>query len=135
MMAGMTQLERGVEVYAIVNLLVIGVSHVVRPRVWVELFVALRERGEAGVFGVALLNLIFGSIIAGFHNVWSGLPAVLTVVGWANVIKALVYFVFPGVGLRRLKALSLERGWMIRVAGVGFLIIAALLGYHVCRAP
>ena len=61
-------MERAVQIYAIINLTVIGISHVVRPRVWVDFFVFLRERGEAGVFAVALLNLIFGSIIVAFHN-------------------------------------------------------------------
>ena len=56
-------MERAVQIYAIINLSVIGISHVVRPQVWVDFFVFLRERGEAGVFAVAVLNLIFGSII------------------------------------------------------------------------
>jgi hypothetical protein len=64
-------MERAFQIYAIVNLTVIGISHVARPRVWVDLSVFLRERREAGVFAVAILNLIFGWIIVTFHNVWS----------------------------------------------------------------
>ncbi len=62
-------MERAVQIYAIINLTVIGMSHVVRPRVWVDFFVFFRERGEAGVFAIAILNLIFGSIIVAFHSV------------------------------------------------------------------
>src|SRR5215213_11691199 len=113
-------MEHAVQIYAIVNLTVIGISHVVRPRVWVDFFVVLRERGEAGVFAVAILNLVFGSIIVAFHNVWSGIPVVLTLLGWANVVKALMYFVFPAVGLRRFKFLSHERGNLIVVGGILF---------------
>jgi len=102
-------MERAVQIYAIINLMVIGISHVVRPRVWVDFFVFLRERGEAGVFAVAVLNLIFGSIIVAFHNVWSGIPLMLTVLGWANVVKSLLYFTFPAFGLRKLQLLSHER--------------------------
>src|SRR2546421_258749 len=83
----------------------IGLSHVLRPRVWVEFFIVLRERGEAGVFAVGTLNLIFGSIIVAFHNRWTGIPLVLTVVGWANVVKAVIYFTLPAFGLRKLRAL------------------------------
>lgn len=68
-----------------------------------------RERGDPGVFAVAVLNLIFGSIVVAFHNVWTGIPLVLTALGWANVVKALVYFVFPAVGLRSVLFLSHER--------------------------
>ena len=94
-------MEHALQIYAIINLTLIGMSHVVRPRAWVDFFVFLRERGEAGVFAVAILNLIFGSIIVAFHNVWSGIPLVLTVVGWTSVIKALLYFTFPAVVLRQ----------------------------------
>ena len=74
-------MEQAVQIFAIVNFVVIGLSHIVQPRVWVEFFVFLRERGEAGAFATALLSLIFGSIIVAFHNVWTRIPAVLTVVG------------------------------------------------------
>ena len=124
-------MERAVQIYAIVNLTVIGLSHVARPRVWVDFFIFLRERGEAGVFAVALLNLIFGSIIVAFHNVWSGIPLALTVLGWANVAKALIYFVFPAVGLRRFQFLSHERAGLVAVGGIVFLLLAGALGYHV----
>jgi hypothetical protein len=124
-------MEHAVQIYAIINLTVIGMSHVVRPRVWIDFFAFLRERGEAGVFAVALLNLIFGSIIVAFHNVWSGIPLLLTVLGWANVLKALLYFMFPALVLRRLHSLSHERANLVVGGGILFLLLAGLLGYHV----
>src|SRR6187200_793049 len=127
-------MERAVQIYAIINFIVIGTSHVVRPRVWIDFFVFLRERGEAGVFAVALLNLVFGSIIVAFHNVWSGIPLVLTVLGWANVSKALIYFVFPAFGLRKLQYLSHERAKPVVGGGILFLLLAGVLGYHVWSA-
>jgi len=33
-------LERAAEIFAVVNFVVIGLSHLVQPRVWVEYFVA-----------------------------------------------------------------------------------------------
>ena len=127
-------MEHAVEIYAIINLTVIGISHVVRPRVWIDFFIFLRERGEAGVFAVALLNLIFGSIIVAFHNVWSGIPLVLTVLGWANVVKALLYFTVPAFGLRKLQSLSHQRANPVVGGGILFLLLAGVLGYHVWSA-
>ena len=123
-------MERAVEIYAIINLTVIGISHVVRPRVWIDFFIVLRERGEAGVFAVAFLNLIFGSIIVAFHNVWLGIPMALTVLGWANVVKALLYFAFPAFGLRKLQFLSHDRANLVVVGGILFLVLAGCLGCH-----
>lgn len=123
-------MERAIQIYAIVNLTIIGISHVSRPRVWVDFFIVLRNRGAVGVFAIGLLNLIFGSIIVAFHNVWSGLPLALTVLGWANVFKALLYLTFPEFGLRRFQDLSHERAHLVTIGGVFFLLMAGVLGFH-----
>jgi hypothetical protein len=124
-------MERAVQVYAIVNFVVIGLSHVLQPRAWVAFFVLLRERGTAGVFATAFMSLAFGSIVVAFHNVWTGVPLVLTLIGWAQVIKALIYFAFPAFGLRKLQIPSEERAHLFVVPGVVFLLLATLLGYHI----
>jgi hypothetical protein len=121
---------RAVEIYAVLNFVVIGLSHVVRPRAWVELFTFLRERGETGVFANAFLSLIFGSIVVAFHNVWTGIPLILTLLGWAQVLKAFVYFVFPAYGLRKMQIPSPERSHLFIAPGVLFLVLAGLLGFH-----
>ncbi|MGQ0704476.1 MAG: hypothetical protein ACT4PM_15280 [Gemmatimonadales bacterium] len=123
-------MERAIEIYAMVQFTVIGLSHILRPRTWVAFFVFLRERGEAGVFAMAFLSLTFGAIVVAFHNVWTGMPLVLTLVGWAQVLKALIYFTFPAFGLRRLRFPTQERAQVFVVPGVLFLLLAGLLGYH-----
>ena len=124
-------MERAIQVYAIINFVIIGLSHALRPRAWVDFFIILRERGEAGVFATAFLSLIFGSIIVAFHNVWSGIPILLTIIGWAQVLKALIYFAFPAFGLRKLQTPSHERAHLFVYAGILCLVFAVLLGYHV----
>lgn len=124
-------MERAIQIYAIINFVVIGISHIVRPRVWVDFFVILREKGEAGVFVVAFLSLMFGSLIVAFHNVWSGLPIVLTLIGWSQVLKGLIYFAFPAFGLRKLQTPTYERANIFIPPGIAFLVLAALLGYHI----
>jgi hypothetical protein len=114
-----------------VSFLVIGLSHAVQPRAWVEFFIWLRSRGRAGVLVNGFLSLGFGSIIVAFHNVWTGLPVVLTVLGWAQVAKALLSFVAPQVGLRSLERVSPERAREFVVTGVVFLAISALLWFLV----
>lgn len=122
-------MEEAIQLLALINFAVIGLSHVFQPHAWVQFFAVLRDRGEAGVFAVASLSLIFGSIVVAFHNVWSGIPLLLTVVGWAQVLKALVYFLFPSYGLRKLHIPSHDRPQLFLVPGIGFLLLAVLLGY------
>jgi hypothetical protein len=123
-------LERAVELFAIVQLLVVGLSHVAQPRPWAEFFIGLRARGEAGVFVAGFLSLIFGSVVVALHPVYRGLPLILTLFGWAQVAKGALYFVAPAVGLRALGSVSLERAGRFRAAGWALLALAAILGWH-----
>ena len=102
-------METAVERLCAVHFLVIGLSHVARPREWAELFILLRAKGTVGSFANASLPLVLGSLIVSFHNVWTGLPLVLTLVGWMYVLKGLLYFLFPGLGLRTLDRVTLDR--------------------------
>lgn len=56
-------IERAAEVFAVVNLAVIGLSHIAQPKGWVEFFIFLRQRGHAGVFFNGMLSLTFGTIL------------------------------------------------------------------------
>ena len=127
-------MDRAIEIYAGIQFLVIGLSHLLQPRAWVDFFVVLREKGNAGVFANAFLSLVFGSIIVAFHNVWAGLPMVLTIVGWAQVVKSLVAFVLPQVSMRGLQRVSMERAWEFQVGGVVFLALSGLMAYLALRA-
>ena len=42
--------EHAIEIVAVVNFVVVGLSHIAQPKVWVEFFVMLRARGHPGVF-------------------------------------------------------------------------------------
>ena len=124
-------MERSVEVVVVVTSGVIGLSHILQPRAWAEFFILLRGKGEAGAFVDGFLNLPVAGMIIGFHNVWSGIPAVLTVVGWCLLIKSLIRFCAPKLALRMLSRVSVERAWEFQVAGAGLLVFGGLIGYGV----
>jgi hypothetical protein len=123
--------ETATEVFSAVFLAVIGLSHAIQPRAWVEFFIWLRGKGHAGVFVNGFLSLSFGSFIVAFHNVWNGLPVILTVLGWTQVLKGLVNFVAPQVALWGLNRVSYERAWHFIVAGMFALGLSAVLWYSV----
>ena len=126
-------MERAVAIFAIVHLSIIGISHIVAPQVWVDFFVKLREQGPRGVLVVGFMSLGFGSIIVAFHQVWSGWSLVLTLIGWAQVIKAGIYFIWPTYGLKKLQRVSAERPRDFIIAGVGLLVMAALIAVPLVR--
>jgi len=123
--------ETAIEMFAAVNFTVAGLSHLLQRRSWVEFFVWLRSKGHVGVFVNGLLSLGFGSIVVAFHNVWTGLPMVLTIVGWAHVAKALVILAMPELGMRSLARVSPERAHELTAAGVVLLTLGAVMWYLV----
>jgi hypothetical protein len=126
-------MELAVTRLAIICFFVIGVSHIVRSRVWTQFFIDLHGKGEVGSFLNALLHFPLGVLIVSFHNVWQGLPIVLTLIGWGLVLKSFIYFVFPRYGLKMLARISLERSWESVVAGIFSLGISGLLIFSILR--
>lgn len=124
-------MERSVEVFAIILFGVLGLSHILQPRAWAEFFILLRGKGEVGAFVDGFLNLPLAAVIVGFHNTWSGIPVVLTLVGWGLVIKSLIRFCAPKLALRIMARVSVERSWEFQAAGAGLVALAGLLGYGV----
>lgn len=126
-------MERAIEVYAGIQFLIIGLSHLLQPRAWVAFFVLLREKGDVGVFCNGFLSLIFGAVIVTFHNVWTGLPVILTVIGWGQLIKATMSFVMPRIAIRGMQRVALERAWEFQVAGALFIVLSGVMAYVVAR--
>ncbi len=124
-------MERSVEVLAVILFGILGLSHILRPRAWAEFFILIRGKGEAGAFVDGFLNLPLGGIIVGFHHSWSGIPLVLTLVGWGLLIKSLIRFCAPKHALRMMARVSVERSWEFQVAGVGLVTLAGRLGYGI----
>ncbi|MEO6567340.1 MAG: hypothetical protein ABIO94_01145, partial [Opitutaceae bacterium] len=77
----------------------------------------------------------FGSVVAGFHQIWSGPALVLTLWGWLLILKACHGFLFPAAALRSLQRVSLDAGWKFIPAGVLYLVVAASTAFALWRGP
>ena len=124
-------MEQAIQTFAAINFLVIGLSHVVQHRAWAEFFILLHRQGRPGAFANGFLSLITGTLIVAFHNVWSGIPVVLTVLGWSFVLKAAVVFVVPDWGLRSIGRVRRDNSRMFMIPGVILILVAVALGYSV----
>jgi len=120
-------MELAVLKLVIVNFLVIGLSHIIQPRAWAQFFIDIREKGATGSFIIAFMHLPLGALIVAFHNVWHGLPMILTFIGYGSLLKSLVYFVFPKRGLKSLSRVSLEKSWEFVAGGIFSIGLSVLL--------
>lgn len=120
-----------VQLFVALQSSVIAVSHIVQPGAWVDFFVWLRGKGHAGVFANGFLALWFGALIVAFHPVWSGPAIVITLIGWAQVLKGAIAFVMPSLSMRGFERVSHERRHEFVIAGFGLAAIGAVCWYVV----
>lgn len=125
-------MERAIEIFAAIQLMIVGLSHILQPRAWVDFFVWLRERGNTGIFLHGILSLWFGSLVVGFHNIWTGPASILTVVGYLYLLKACLCFLLPVTQVHSLKRVCHERAREMQLAGAAYVLIACLLIYSIC---
>ena len=122
-------METAVERLVALYFFVFGLSHIFQPRAWVEFFIMLREKKEVGSFLNGFVHFPLGAFIVAFHNVWHGIPMIVTIMGWGLVIKSTIYFVYPRHGVRMLGMISLDRLWHFVVAGIFSVALSGLIFY------
>jgi uncharacterized protein YjeT (DUF2065 family) len=124
-------MEEAIEKLAVISFLLIGLSHIFQPRVWVEFFICLREKREVGAFINGFIHFPLGAFVVAFHSVWRGIPLVLTLIGYGLLLKGLICFVFPRIALKSLDRVSHEKSWEFVAAGVFSVGIAFLILYSI----
>lgn len=124
-------MERGIQLFAAINFLAMGLSHILQHEAWKTFFTTLHDRGVTGNFLNAMLALGMGSLIVAFHNVWSGVPLLLTVYGWASVAKGTLYLILPQAGQRSLEQVTRKDSRLFIVPGVVLVALGAALLYGV----
>jgi hypothetical protein len=112
-----------------VSLLVVGVSHLIQPRLWRDFFILIKRTGVAGII-IAMYTFPLGLSIILCHNLWVwDVPVIITISGWGMMIKSLLYALVPGVAER---AISEQESAYRKYALGGALIIpvSLLLVYY-----
>lgn len=116
--------QHAIELFALLNFAIVGLSLVVRPLAWASYFEWMRREGEAGAVIYGLLCVLWGSLIVSFHPTWHGLLVILPAFGVLQTFEGLVFLVAPLFGLRILAFFTRERHWVIRLLGIIALILA-----------
>ena len=104
----------------------IGLSHIVRPALWVEFFTRVHAQGTAGLVGKVLaVELWPALVIVSLHQVWWGPGIVLTLYGWAQFAKVWLALLAPEIGMRSM-GLAETKGTRGFIAGGVMLIVVGL---------
>ena len=78
-----------------VSLFLVGLSHVVQPRLWRDFFLKLKDTGVAGII-IAMYTLPQGLLIVLGHNIWVlDIPVIITICGWGMTLKSIIYVLMP----------------------------------------
>ena len=106
-----------------------GLSHVVRPALWVDFFTRLHAQGTAGLVGKVLaVELWPALIIVSLHQVWWRPGIVLTLYGWAQFAKVWLALFVPRIGMRSLamEQTKGERG--VVLGGIVLMVVGLSAG-------
>ena len=122
-------METSIEKLVALNFFVIGLSHILAPRAWVEFFLMLREKKEVGSLINGFVHFPLGAFIISFHNVWHGIPMIVTIIGWGLTFKSTLYFVWPRHGVRVLQTVKLDRNWPFVAGGALSVLLSAVIFY------
>jgi len=90
---------QSIQFFVALNLFVVGLSHFLQPKIWIEFFEFLHQKGNVGNIFNALLALGMGSFIISFHFIWTWPMILVTIYGLAQLTKGLIYLSIPQVGL------------------------------------
>jgi hypothetical protein len=97
--------------------LLMGLSHLLQPQLWVRFFDVMRQTGLAAAI-IPIYTLPFALVLIVGHNVWVwDWPLFLTIAGWGMTIKCALYLLVPGLTDRMLAKKMVKTARTFQIAG------------------
>ena len=125
----------GILTVAAPALVFLGLTQIYATERWQTYYRWLSDMGTAGVRFNGLVSLAIGSPIVILHNVWSGPPILLTLLGWLLLSESALCLFIPGAGLAGLADVDdVTRGRIIRGTGAALIIVGGVLVIHLMAA-
>ncbi len=86
-------------------------------------------QNEEFLFLYGLIDLIIGALSVSLYNIWAfNFEGLITLFGWATLLKGIVVFVFPQVSITWLNKFK-EKSVLIHIFSVLFLLLGIYLLY------
>lgn len=113
-------------------IIALGLTQLYAPHWWQSYYDLLGVMGRRGVRLNGMISLAVGGLIVAFHNVWSGPPLLLTIIGWLLLVESVLCLAIPDAGLSRLAEMENGlRGRIIKSTGVVFIVVGGVLTAHI----
>jgi hypothetical protein len=122
------KLATAIEWICAVSSVVVGVSHVLQPAKWMQVFRYLHQLGRAGAYVNGVIAAVPGLTIVIGHRVWSLPGLLLTMLGWLLMAKAMLCFIAPDKALKSMDFGARSRTGFV-VAGLLLLFVGLLACY------
>jgi hypothetical protein len=127
-------MEKNIQIFFMLNLLVTGFSHLLQPQVWVDFFKWIRNQGRVGIFAYSFSSLTFGTLIVGFHWHWDGIvPAMITFFGSAQILKSLIAFTYPDASLKNMSSPAAQNPNSYKWGGIILIAMAIMTLLHLLK--
>ena len=104
MWAFITDPQSAVQFVIMVSCIVMGLSHMLQPRMWADYFTDLHAQGARGVIARTFtLELWAVLLIVTLHQVWTWPGVVVTMYGYLLGAKIVLSVLAPQIGLRSMR--------------------------------
>jgi len=122
-------MEQAVQIMSGVAFLILGLAVLLRPGDWGAWISAIAARGTNGILTLGGVNILLGAFIIGFHWVWSGAAALLTVVGLFILARGMLCLFCPECVLGMMEKIKPRLIGLMRLGSVVTITIALIVLY------
>ena len=122
-------IHQSIEFFTAMNLAIVGLSHFLQPKIWVDFFLFLHSKGHVGNIFNALIAVGMGTFILAFHFVWDFPRVLITVYGLLQIIKGLLYLTVPSIGLKSIGKVTVKGALKFRWVGLVMFLLSIGIVY------
>jgi len=118
-----------IEAILAIPLVLIGISHILQKRMWLEFFEWLAAKDSIGVvIRTFLFELWPATLVVVFHQEWTWPGVVITLYGHLLMFKVVLSLLVPSIGVKSLKQSQTRGDNTFIVAGIGLIILGLFCG-------
>ena len=107
---------------------ILGLSMLLNKK-WTAVAIEEMTQNQGIIWLAGLITLVMGVVLVTLNNVWtSGLPLIITILGWLTLIKGAFILLFPNFSITYYK--KVNKGNIFTWGGLIVLILGLILFFY-----